>query len=135
MKKFSLSYNEKLHSQRDFNAVFKKGRRLKNKALYIIAYKRDVSDEIALRRMGLVTSKKVGKAHDRNKVKRRLREIFRTNKHLMEPGLDIVFISGPETASQDYNSLKKIVLESLEGAGLYKTGAEPLKNSSGLKTK
>ena len=120
MKKFSFSYDEKLHLQKDFSAAFKKGRRFKHKALTMIAYKRNVADGLALRRLGLVTSKKVGKAIVRNKVKRRLREIFRTNKHLMEPGLDIIFISGPETASQDYNSLKKLVLEPLESAGLYK---------------
>ncbi len=45
-----------------------------------------------LRRLGLVTSRKVGTAVERNRVKRLLRELFRLNKHLLLPGIDMVFI-------------------------------------------
>jgi len=127
MKKFSFSYREKLHLQKDFNKVFKNGRKLDNKTIKIIAYKRPVitgddgvADASPLRRLGLVTPKKVGTAVARNRTKRLLREIFRTNKHSLEPGLDIIFISKPETASQNYNSLKTVVLEMLKSAGFYK---------------
>jgi ribonuclease P protein component len=117
MKKFSFSYREKLHSQKDFNKVFKSGLRLENKAVKILAYKKDGG---RLRRLGLATSRKVGTAVERNRLKRRLREIFRTNKHLLEPGLDIIFISRPYAASLDYNSLKKAVLDLLKKADLCK---------------
>ncbi len=114
---FSFSYNERLHSQRDFNKVFKNGKKLENKAIKIMAYKRDDGQ---IRRLGLITPKKVGTAVVRNRTKRRLREIFRTNKHSLETGLDLLFISKPETASLDYNSLKKEILRLLESAGFYK---------------
>ncbi|MCL2390164.1 MAG: ribonuclease P protein component [Endomicrobia bacterium] len=117
MKQFSFSYRERLHLQKDFKKVFKSGCRLENRKIKILAYK---NDGLYLRRLGLVTSRKVGIAAVRNRTKRRLREIFRTHKHLLEPGLDLVFISKPETASLDYNILKKTVLELLESAGLYK---------------
>ncbi|AKL98492.1 ribonuclease P protein component [Endomicrobium proavitum] len=125
-KSFSFSYKEKLHLQKDFNKVFKKGRRLDNKIIKIYAYKKAsapngaVSGSPYLRRLGLVSPKKVGTAVQRNKTKRILREIFRTNKHSLEPGLDLIFISKPETASQDYNSLKTTILEMLKSAGFYK---------------
>ncbi|MDR1941805.1 MAG: ribonuclease P protein component [Endomicrobium sp.] len=117
MKKFSFSYKEKLHEQTDFNKVFKNGLKLENKIVKVLVYKKT---QKTLRRLGLVTSKKVGSAVQRNTAKRRLREIFRTNKHLLEPGIDIIFISKPLTASSDYNSLKKAVLDLLQSAGLYK---------------
>ncbi|MDR1696509.1 MAG: ribonuclease P protein component [Endomicrobium sp.] len=120
MKRFSFSYAERLHLQKDFKKVFKSGRRLENRNIKILAYK---NDGLYLRRLGLVTSRKVGIAAVRNRTKRRLREIFRTNKHLMEPGLDLIFISKPETASLDYAVLKKTVLELLESAGFYKEHA------------
>jgi ribonuclease P protein component len=116
-KKFSFTYSERLHVQRDFNNVFKNGLRLENRKIHILAYKRD--DGNTVRRLGLVTPRKVGIAVVRNRTKRRLREIFRTNKHLMEPGLDLIFISKPETTSLDYNSLKKIILSLLKSAKLY----------------
>jgi ribonuclease P protein component len=116
-KKFSFTYFERLHIQRDFNKVFKNGLRLENKSIRILAYKRN--DMLETRRLGLVTSKKVGIAVVRNRTKRRLREIFRTNKHLLEPGLDLIFVSKPETALLDYNSLRKIILDLLKSAKLY----------------
>jgi len=116
MKRFSFSYNERLHSQADFNRVFKNGLKLENKAVKVLAYK---NNGARLRRLGLITSRKVGIAVARNRLKRRLREIFRTNKHLLEPGLDIIFISKPYGAALDYNSLKKSVLDLFKKADLY----------------
>jgi ribonuclease P protein component len=116
-KAFSFAYFERLHTQRDFNKVFKSGIRVENKSIRILAYKRN--DMLKTRRLGLVTSKKVGTAVVRNTTKRRLREIFRTNKHLLEPGLDLIFVSKPETASLDYSALRKIVLDLLKKAKLY----------------
>ncbi|GHT63881.1 hypothetical protein AGMMS50222_03000 [Endomicrobiia bacterium] len=116
-KMFSFTYFERLHDQRDFNKVFKNGLRLENKSIRILAYKRD--DMLKIRRLGLVTSKKVGTAVARNRTKRRLREIFRTNKHLLEPGLDLIFVSKPKTASLDYNNLRKIILNLLKSVKLY----------------
>jgi ribonuclease P protein component len=116
-KAFSFEYFERLHTQRDFNKVFKNGLRLENKSIRILAYKRN--DMLKVRRLGLVTSKKVGTAVVRNTTKRRLREIFRTNKHLLEPGLDLIFVSKPETALLGYIALRKIVLSMLKNAKLY----------------
>ncbi|MCA6072730.1 MAG: ribonuclease P protein component [Endomicrobium sp.] len=116
-KMFSFTYFERLHIQKDFNKVFKSGLRLENKNIRVLAYKRD--DGRIVRRLGLVTPKKMGTAVVRNRTKRRLREIFRTSKHLMEPGLDLIFVSRRETASLDYNSLKTIVLGLLRSAKLY----------------
>jgi ribonuclease P protein component len=117
-KSQSFPYRERLHLQKDFNRTFKKGLKLDNKALRIMAY---INKGQQIRRLGLVTPRKVGTAVLRNRTKRRLREIFRTNKHLLEPGLDLIFISRQETASLDYGSLKKIILTLLESAGLCKS--------------
>jgi ribonuclease P protein component len=59
--------------------VFKKGVNLENRNIRILAYIR--KDGKDLRRLGLVTPKRVGTAVIRNRTKRRLREIFRTNKY------------------------------------------------------
>jgi ribonuclease P protein component len=115
-KLFALKYLERLHVQSDFNKVFKYGLKLENKEMKILAYKRN--DGKSLCRLGLVTSRKVGNAVIRNRTKRRLREIFRTNKYFLEPGLDLIFISKPETSLLKYNDLKKIVLGLLKNAKL-----------------
>ena len=43
-------------------------------------------------RCGIVTSRKVGSAVERNRVRRRLREIFRTHRPLLPAGLWMVVI-------------------------------------------
>ncbi|OEG70405.1 hypothetical protein ATZ36_00555 [Candidatus Endomicrobiellum trichonymphae] len=116
-KKFSFTYFERLHIQKDFNKVFKNGLRLENKDIKILVYKRN--DGQAIRRLGLITAKRVGVAIIRNRTKRRLREIFRTNKHFLEPGLDLIFISKPGIALLDYDNLEKIILGLLKSVELY----------------
>jgi ribonuclease P protein component len=46
-------------------------------------------------RLGLVVSRKVGGAVQRNRVKRRCRECFRTWPDLLPPGVDLVVIARP----------------------------------------
>ena len=115
---FSLPYCEKLHLQKDFKRVFDNGSRFENKIVKIIVFE---NLENPISRIGLVTSRKVGKSTARNKTKRRIREIFRTNKHSIKQGVDLIFISKRETAAVDFNHLKEAVLDLLKKARLYKT--------------
>jgi ribonuclease P protein component len=116
-KKFSFAYFERLYIQRDFNKVFKNGLRLENKAIRILAYIRKGGQDV--RRLGLITPKRVGTAVIRNRTKRRVREIFRTNKHLLKPSLDLIFILKPETAALAYKKLEDVILILLKNAKLY----------------
>ena len=50
-----------------------------------------VGKDAETRRFGFSVSKKVGKAHDRNRVKRRLRAICRTQQADWRRGFDAVF--------------------------------------------
>jgi ribonuclease P protein component len=118
---FSFTSAERLHTQNDFNKIFKNGSRLENENIKVFAFKRN--DGQVIRRLGLVTPRKVGTAVVRNRTKRRLREIFRTNKHLLKPCLDLIFISNSGTASLDYYNLEKSILNLLKSAKLY-TGLE-----------
>ncbi|MDR0956700.1 MAG: ribonuclease P protein component [Endomicrobium sp.] len=120
-KMFSFTSAERLHTQNDFNKIFKNGSRLENENIKVFAFKRN--DGQVIRRLGLVTPRKVGTAVVRNRTKRRLREIFRTNKHLLKPCLDLIFISNSGTASLDYYNLEKSILNLLKSAKLY-TGLE-----------
>jgi ribonuclease P protein component len=61
-------------------------------------------------RVGIVVSKKVGKAVRRNRVRRRLREALRAL--LREPGwketaIDLLIVAKPEAVEADYQRLLK----------------------------
>ena len=110
--RYTFKFQEKLHSQNDFKKVLSSGRRVTNPAIFIYVYK--VKDGSSLRRMGLVTSGKIGIAANRNRLKRRLREIFRLNKHKIEPGIDIVFVPKLGAAELNFDKLETIVLNALK---------------------
>lgn len=114
---FSFCYQEKLHLEHDYKRVVKNGKKIATNFVNIFVFNRRDSNEI--RRLGLITSKKVGKAAERNKAKRRLREIFRTNKHKLTPGLDIIFILKPEIKLTGYGKIKATVLDCLKSAKFY----------------
>lgn len=52
-------------------------------------------------RIGLVVSRRVGKAHDRNRVKRRIREFFRTRRAALSSKLEVVVVAKPGAAALD----------------------------------
>ena len=114
LTRYTFKFQEKLHSQKDFKKVLTSGRRVTNPAIFIYTLKRN--DDGALRRLGLVTSRKIGIAAHRNRVKRRLREIFRLNKREIKPGTDIVFVSKPGAAELNFKELETIVLNALKQA-------------------
>jgi ribonuclease P protein component len=73
----------------DYHRVFRKGRRFFSPVLRIhyAPSRREFS------RLGLVVSRKVGKSHERNGVKRRLREVFRRGKRELPRTLDVVLVA------------------------------------------
>jgi ribonuclease P protein component len=106
-----------LHLERDYKKVLKNGKKIVTDFVNIFVLNRKDNNEI--RRLGLITSKKVGNATERNRAKRRLREIFRTNKHKLTPGLDIIFILKPEIKLTGYGKIKETVLDCLKSAKFY----------------
>jgi len=71
---------------------------------------------LALTRYGFSVTKKVGKAVQRNHLKRLLREIVKLES--LRPGWDIVLVAQPVAAEADYHQLKKAMTSLLRRARL-----------------
>jgi ribonuclease P protein component len=63
-------------------------------------------------RLGVTVTRKIGKAVVRNRTKRRLRELFRRNREVLRPRMDLVINAHPTIVGIDYASLE---LEFLNG--------------------
>ena len=71
-------------------------------------------------RLGLTVSTKVGCAVVRNRVRRRLREIYRLNEGALACGCDVVVVARVRAASSDYHQLEKSFLKLADKLALLK---------------
>lgn len=58
-------------------------------------------------RLGLTVSTKVGNAVVRNRIRRRLREIFRKRRRELPEGIDLVLIARASAAEADFGELQR----------------------------
>ena len=71
-------------------------------------------------RCGFVAGKRVGKAVERNRARRRLREVVRLAYHCIIPGWDLVFVvRSPAVATVAFAELQTIIEQLLRRAGLW----------------
>ena len=93
----------RVRSSRDFQHVRRKGRHVSG-ALVAVGYaRRDQPDAPA--RVGFSVSKRVGGSVQRNRVKRRLREIVRRLLVELPAGGDVIVTAKPSSASATYDEL------------------------------
>ena len=69
-------------------------------------------------RVGLTVSKKLGHAVVRNRVRRRLREVYRLHEALFLPGWDIVVVARSRCIQASFQQLCKAYLSLGEKAGI-----------------
>jgi ribonuclease P protein component len=70
-------------------------------------------------RFGFVVSRRLGKAAQRNKIKRRVREAARLRLPHIKPGFDLVFIARQYARSASYRELADSVEQLVMQAGLW----------------
>ena len=71
-------------------------------------------------RLGYTVSTKLGHAVQRNRVRRRLREIYRLNAPALKSGWDIVIVARSRCVKADYWAMDKAFLSACEKLSLIK---------------
>lgn len=85
---------------------------------YLVLYAR--KNRTATNRVGVTVSKKLGHAVVRNRVRRRLREIYRLNEDMFAPGWDIVVVARSRCVSAEFGKLQSAYLSLAAKAGILK---------------
>ena len=75
-------------------------------------------------RVGITVGKKLGKAHVRNRVRRRLREVYRIHEERFAPGWDIVVVARSRAVDVDFQKLTQAYLALAGKAGILAGGEE-----------
>jgi ribonuclease P protein component len=67
-------------------------------------------------RVGLTVGKVLGKAHERNRIKRRMRDILRRHLQLLPPNSDLILHPRRQVLTMDFRKLEAEVVRILEQA-------------------
>ena len=85
---------------------------------YLVLYARP--NRLGVNRVGITAGKKLGHAVVRNRVRRRLREIYRLNEDKFTVGWDIVVVARSRCVDADFRKLAGAYLALAEKAGILK---------------
>ena len=88
---------------------------------FLVLYARP--NKLDINRVGITVSKKLGHAVVRNRVRRRLREVYRLNEGLFQSGWDIVVVARSRCIAADFDSIVKAYLSLAAKAGILKEDA------------
>lgn len=105
-----------LKTNQEFKKVYREGKNYWNRNL--ILYIRDNS--LNYNRVGYSITKKVGNSVVRNKIRRRLKEIYRLNINEFKSGYDMVIIPKNNTRDISYKELESAMLHILSLAKIKK---------------
>ncbi len=94
-----MNRRHRLSRSRDFDAVYRQGRSVSTRFLVLYWFSRETgADAIEVARLGLAVPRAVGTAVVRNRIKRRLRELFRERSSELPQDHDYVLVVRPGLA-------------------------------------
>lgn len=117
-----MKYTVSLKENRQFRRLYAKGKSVVSPSL-VLYYRKTNGRE---NRLGITVSGKLGNAVTRNKIRRRLREIYRTNEEHFVPGCTIVVVARGRAVRMAYRDLERTFLK-------LSSKAELLKQAEGTK--
>ncbi len=85
---------------------------------YLVLYAK--KNRTLTNRVGITVSKKLGHAVVRNRIRRRLREVYRLNEEKFRPGYDIVVVARSRCIDAEFDRLTDAYLTLAKKAGLLK---------------
>jgi len=116
-RRFGLSRDERVRRSRDFDRVFAEGARRRGRLLTV----RCAPNGLPHARLGVAMGRGWRKAVARNRARRVVREAFRTRKHDIPTGIDVVVVPRPawgEPSVHDVaDELVRLVREAIEEEG------------------
>jgi ribonuclease P protein component len=103
----------RLRKHADFQRVYAEGKKRRSSNMsWFLAPQSDVGSP----RVGLTVGKVLGKAHERNRIKRRLREVLRRHIGQLPDGCDLVLHPQRSVLTLEFSKLETEILRILQQA-------------------
>ena len=109
-----MRFSHSLKENHVFRRLYAKGRSVASPFLVVYCKKNGSTEN----RIGLTVGKKLGHAVVRNRVRRRLREIYRLHEAEFLPGYDLVIVARGRAAGAPYARLEASLLSLCAELGL-----------------
>ncbi len=116
-----MKYSVSLKSNRDFRRLYSRGKQAVEPTM-VLYFRKNRLDQ---NRLGITVSKKLGNAVIRNKVRRRIREIYRLHEEEFLPGRDMVIVARVRGAHVSYWTLDRDFMKLARKLGLLKVENSP----------
>lgn len=109
-----MRFSESLKKNNDFRRLYAKGKSAAT-PLVVVYYRRTGNPG---NRVGITVSNKIGKAVIRNRVRRRLREIYRRNEQKLRRGMDVVMVARVRSRFCSFWELEAAYLSACRSLGI-----------------
>ena len=109
-----MEFSKPLKLNHIFRRLYRNGNQAANR--YLVLYSRP--NHLKENRVGITVGKKLGKAVTRNRVRRRLREIFRLNQSGLAQGYDMILVARTRAVGAEYRELERAFLSVCGKLGL-----------------
>jgi ribonuclease P protein component len=97
-----VKFTESLKKNYEFRRVYARGKSAATSLLVLYCLR----NRAGKNRLGITVGGKVGKAVVRNRIRRRVKEIYRLGETRFKPGWDIVAVARGRAAGADYRELE-----------------------------
>ncbi|MCL2078301.1 MAG: ribonuclease P protein component [Oscillospiraceae bacterium] len=111
-----MKHTTSLNKNHEFRRLYSKGKSVAAKCVVVYARRNGGAEN----RLGITVSKKLGGAVQRNRIRRRLKEIYRLNEHLLRAGYDIIIVARMSSHNALYSELNNSILSLFAKLGLLK---------------
>ena len=112
-----MQFSVPIKKNYEFRRVYNKGKSAATSCVVVYCKPYRAADK---NRLGITVGTKIGKAVVRNKIRRRIKEIYRLNEGKLKSGYDIVIVARVRSRDAEYLELEKDILKLCAKLGIVK---------------
>ena len=109
-----LKFSTSLKKNHEFRRLYSRGKSAATPLLVVYCLKNGHN----YNQIGITVTKKLGKAVQRNRVRRRLKEIYRLSEEKFSVGYNIIVVARTKSRYASFSQLRRAFLGACSGLGL-----------------